>query len=274
MDDYLALDLAGPEGVALLARLRAEVPRPYLLAFSRWVCVRARFPEDIVARAAASGVGQYVILGAGLDSFAYRRGDLMSRLRVFEVDHPGTQEWKRQRLGEVGVKRPAGLVFAPVDFERQTLREGLERAGFHSGQPAVFSWIGVTMYLTADAIHATLATMAQGLAGTRVVLTYNQPLAALTDSDAQITATFAGLAAKMGEPFISRFRPAEMARMLDQHDFGEITDFGPDEARAAYFPGRPNVPIAGAQRLVAATVRPGLPDAACPRERQAPHIGP
>jgi methyltransferase (TIGR00027 family) len=259
IDDYLAFGLAGPEGPALLGRLRAEVPRPYLLAFSRWVCVRARFPEDVVAHAAAGDVGQYVILGAGLDSFAYRRNDLLDRLRVFEVDHPATQEWKRQRLGELGVEPPAGLVFVPVDFERQTLRQGLERAGFSFARPAVFSWIGVTMYLTLDAIRATLATVAQCLAGTRIVLTYNQPPAALTNNDAQITATFAGLAAKMGEPFISRFLPAEMAQLLRRHGFGEITDFGPDEARAAYFAGRPDVEIAGAQRLIAATVPPACP---------------
>jgi len=245
MDDYLALDLAGQEGLALLNRLRAEVPRPYLLAFSRWVCVRARFPEDLVERAVAGGVAQYVILGAGLDSFAYRRRDLLDRLRVFEVDHPATQAWKRRRLAELGVELPTSLVFAPIDFERQTLREGLERAGFDFAKLAVFSWMGVTMYLTLDAINATLATMAKCRPGSRVVLTYNQPLDVLTRGDAEITGAMAGLAAKMGEPFISRFRTAEIARLLRQHGFGEFTDFGSDEARAAYFPGHPDIEIAG-----------------------------
>jgi methyltransferase (TIGR00027 family) len=263
MDDYLALGLAGQEGLALLGRLRTEVPGPYLRAFSRWMCVRARFTEDIVEQAAASGVGQYVILGAGLDSFAYRRGDLLGRLRVFEVDHPATQSWKRQRLAGLGVALPARLVFAPVDFERQTLREGLELAGFDSGQLAVFSWVGVTMYLTLDAIHATLATMAQCRPGTRVVLTYNQPRAVLTGSAARIAAAFEPLAAELGEPFISRFLPGEMARLLHGHGFGQISDFGPDEARAAYFPGQADIDIAGAQRLVAAAVAP----AAAPARR-------
>ena len=256
MDDYLARGLAGQEGLALLGRLRVEVPGPYLLAFSRWMCVRARFTEDIVEQAAASGVGQYVILGAGLDSFACRRGDLLGRLRVFEVDHPATQSRKRRRLAGLGVALPARLVFAPVDFERQTLREGLELAGFDSGQLAVFSWVGVTMYLTLDAIHDTLATMAQCRRGTRVVLSYNQPPAVLTGSTAQIAAAFAGLAAEMGEPFISWFLPGEIARLLHEHGFGEITDFGPDQARAAYFPGQADIEIAGAQRLVTATVGP------------------
>src|SRR5690349_6054225 len=175
MDDRLALALAGPDGLALLDQLRAEVPRDHLLAFSRWMCVRARFVEDIVEQTAAAGIGQYVILGAGLDSFAYRRNDLLGQLRVFEVDHPASQSWKLQRLAEIGIEPPAHLVFAPVDFEWQTLREGLEQAGFQFGELAVFSWVGVTMYLTLDAIRATVATMAQCRRGTRVVLTYNQP---------------------------------------------------------------------------------------------------
>jgi methyltransferase (TIGR00027 family) len=108
MDDYLALGLTGQEGLAQRQRLRTELPRLFVLAFSRWVCVRARFAEDIVEQAAAAGTGQYVILGAGLDSFAYRRHDLLCRLRVFEVDHPATQRWKRRRLAELGVDSPAG----------------------------------------------------------------------------------------------------------------------------------------------------------------------
>ncbi len=254
LDDYLATGLAGREGLVLLERLRAELPRSHLQAFSRWVCVRGRFAEDIVEQAVASGVRQYVILGAGLDSFACRRGDLLGQLRVFEVDHPGTQRWKRRRLAELGVGSPAGLVFAAVDFERQTLREGLERAGFEFGQRAVFSWMGVTMYLTVDAIKATLATIAGCAAGSRVVLTYNQPATALDGSTAQIAATFAGIAAEMGEPFVSRFLPSEVSHLLREHGFGEIVDFGPDEARAEYFQGRADVEIAGAQRLALATV--------------------
>jgi methyltransferase (TIGR00027 family) len=256
IDDYLAQPLAGQEGRALLDRLRAEVPRPHLVAFSRWMCVRARFPEDIAGQAAATGTTQYVILGAGLDSFAYRRGDLLRRLRVLEVDHPATQVRKRRRLAELGIQPPAGLVFAPVDFEHQTLQDGLAQAGFDFGQLAVVSWVGVTMYLTLDAIHATLATLAGCHPGSRVVLTYNLPPAALTGSTAQIAATFAALAADMGEPFLSRFHPTGIAQMLHNHGFGQITDFGPDQARVAYFPGQADVEIAGAQRLIAATVAP------------------
>src|SRR5687767_8803463 len=128
LDDQLALALSGEDGRLLAEQLRTELSPQALLGFARWCCVRARLPEDTVERALADGVRQYVILGAGLDSFAYRRGDLLDRLRVFEVDHPASQDWKRQRLDALGLARPPNLVFAPVDFERQTLRAGLEAA--------------------------------------------------------------------------------------------------------------------------------------------------
>jgi len=256
IDDYLALPMAGPEGRALLERLRAGVPRSHLLAFSRWVCARARFTEDVVEQAAAAGTSQYVILGAGLDSFAYRRSDLLGRLRVFEVDHPATQMEKKRRLAELDIQLPDGLVFAPVDFEHQTLQDGLAQAGFDFGQLAVVSWIGVTMYLSLDAINATLATLAGCHPGSRVVLTYNQPPATLTGSTAQIAITFAALAAEMGEPFLTRFLPTEIADLLHSHGFVAITDFGPDQARSAYFPEHADVEIAGVQRLIVANVAP------------------
>src|SRR5467141_2376379 len=151
LDDPLAMGLAGDDGPAVARRFRTELSTESLLSFTRWVCVRARLPEDIVEKAVEQGVEQYVILGAGLDSFAYRRSDLVSHLRVYEVDHPASQAWKRQRLAEMGVRPPANLTYAPIDFEHQTLRRGLTTAGFDFGAPAVFSWIGVTMYLTVEA---------------------------------------------------------------------------------------------------------------------------
>jgi methyltransferase (TIGR00027 family) len=254
LDDYLAIGLAGADGPALRERLLREVARDDLNAFSRWVCVRARFPEDIVEAAVARGVGQYVILGAGLDSFAYRRTDLLDRLRVFEVDHPQTQAWKRERLDALAVDVPGGLVFAPVDFERQTLAEGLDAAGFDVGARAVFSWIGVTMYLTLDAIAATLATVARCPAGTRLVLTYNLPTDALRGMGATTDAVLAGIAAEVGEPFVSRFLPDEIERLLHDHGFEEVVHVGPEEALATYFSGRSDIRFGGGQRLIAATV--------------------
>jgi methyltransferase (TIGR00027 family) len=254
LNDYLALDLAGVEGLALRERLVAEVPASLLLAFGRWMCVRARFAEDLVERSVRDGVAQYVILGAGLDSFAYRRRDLLDRLRVFEVDHPATQSWKRQRLGAIGVDLPVGLVYAPVDFEIQTLREGLGAVGFGFGQPAVFSWLGTVQFLTLDAIKATLGTVSACLAGSRVVVTYNQPLSAVQGVAAQVSAAFVGIATEMGEPFVSRFLPDQIAQLLRQHGFGDTADFGPEDARVRYFEGRTEVDVGGAERIITATV--------------------
>jgi methyltransferase (TIGR00027 family) len=254
-DDDLALGLAGGEGLAIAQRLRSELPRSHVLAFCRWVCIRSRFNEDLVERAVRRAVEQYVILGAGLDSFAYRRRDLMNRLRVFEVDHPASQSWKRERIRDMGVEIPDNLVFAPVDFERQTLRDGLVSAGFDFARTAVFSWIGVTMYLTLDAIEATLRTISECVPGSQVVLTYNQPRRVLDDDAFQVTSTFQAVATEMGEPFVSLFVPEEIDRLLRNYGFDGIVHFGPQEARAAWFRGV-DVAIAGAQRLIAATVSP------------------
>jgi methyltransferase (TIGR00027 family) len=253
-DDPFALELAGDEGNALRELLRAELPEPNLLAFSRWVCVRARFSEDIVEDAVGNGIRQYVILGAGLDSFSYRRGDLLERLRVFEVDQPVTQSWKRRRLAEIGVQGPTNLVFAPLDFEHETLAEGLTAAGFDFDEPAVFSWIGVTMYLTLEAITTTLATIAECPAGTRVVLTHNQPKEALQGMGAELESVLARIVTEMGEPMVSLFTPSEIEELLREFGFDDIVLIGPQEALAAYFKGREDVRLGGAQRLVAATV--------------------
>jgi methyltransferase (TIGR00027 family) len=254
LDDDLGLRLAGDAGRVLAERLRAELSGPALLGFCGWMCVRARLPEDVVERASAAGVRQYVILGAGLDSFAYRRSDLVARLRVFEVDHPATQAWKQQRLAELAIPCPANLVFAPVDFERQTLHDGLAAAGFDAAALAVFSWIGVTMYLTREAIRATLASIASCPVGTRVVLTYNLPPAALQEVGLAVGTSMTNLVAELGEPWISLFEPREIAEMLEELGFGEIVDFGPAEAIRTYFAGRPEVRLPGNQRMLVATV--------------------
>ena len=256
LDDDLALALAGEQGLTLAERFRTELPWSDVLAFCRWMCIRSRFTEDLVERAVSRGVEQYVILGAGLDSFAYRRGDLMDGLRVFEVDHQGSQSWKQRRLRDLGIVLPDNLVFAPIDFERQTLREGMVSTGFDFARMAVFSWIGVTMYLTPSAIGATLGTISKCAAGSQVALTYNQPHRVLDDNALRVTSTFEAIATELGEPFVSLFVPDEIDVLLRSHGFDDIVHFGPEHARAAWFGGAPEVAIAGAQRLVAATVTP------------------
>jgi methyltransferase (TIGR00027 family) len=118
--------------------------------------MRQRYTEDELDKALARGVGQYVILGAGLDSFIYRRPDLAAGLRVFEVDHPATQQWKRARLRELHLNLPSNLTFIPLDFEQQTLADGLRAGGHQPELPTFFSWLGVTQYLTEEAVFETL----------------------------------------------------------------------------------------------------------------------
>jgi methyltransferase (TIGR00027 family) len=255
LDDTLALPLAGPDGMALAERVRAELSPEEMSAFCRWVCVRARVAEDEVERGLGSGVHQYVVLGAGLDSFAYRRLDLMDRLRVFEVDHPASQAWKRRRLQELGIAEPDSLVFAPVDFERQTLDDGLNAAGFRFAEPVVVSWMGVTMYLTHEAISATLDSVARCARGSRLVMTYNQPPALMTALDRRVSTSIqSAVAIPAGEPFISLFTPEDIEQLVADSGLTRVEHFGPDEARRTYLDGRADVPIAGVQRVLVASV--------------------
>lgn len=254
LDDWLALPLAGERGEELLERAESLLGRDGILSFSRWVCARARVTEDLVERSMAEGIDQYVILGAGLDSFAYRRSDLASRLRVFEVDHPASQAWKRQRLHEIGVAPPTNLTFVPVDFENETFDSGLRAAGFDFGSPAVFGWLGVTMYLTIDAIRATLEAVASCAAGTRIALTYNLPLPMVDAMSAHVTQTLSGFIGEGGEPFISLFTVEEIEELMRGVGYASLEHFSPDDAVRAYLPGRPDVRISAAQRVLIAMV--------------------
>jgi methyltransferase (TIGR00027 family) len=235
LDDGLAVRLAGERGEELIERARTLLPGDGILSFSRWVCARARVTEDLVESSIAEGIGQYVILGAGLDSFAYRRQDLAGKLHVFEVDHPASQAWKRARLKQLGIPPPQNLVFAPVDFETETLEAGLRAAGFDFDAPAIFGWLGVTMYLTVDAIRATLKTVASCAPGTRIVLTYNQPTSMVDVFGRHVTTTLAGLVAETGEPFISLFTPDESEELLRGEGYASIEHFTPEDAVRMYF---------------------------------------
>ena len=254
LSDSLARDLAGPEGAEIEATLRARLSPAQLMSFSRWTSVRARFVEDLVESALADGLDQYVILGAGLDSFAYRRPDLLGTLRVFEVDHAATQAWKRRRLTSLQVETPRGVSFVPVDFERETFERALVRAGFDPGQPAAVSWIGVTMYLTLDAVEQTLATLGALAAGSRIAITYDLPPGALAGTQLGVRDVLAALVSELGEPFLTMFEPDQAELLLRRMGFDNIVHFGPADAVRVYFGGRGGFEVGGAQRLLAATL--------------------
>ncbi|MGW4356484.1 class I SAM-dependent methyltransferase [Nocardia sp. NPDC004582] len=203
--------------------------RPRRLFFA----ARSRFAEDCVAEAVAAGVGQVVILGAGLDTFAYRNPH--PGLRVFEVDHPATQAWKRQRLAASAIDVPEGLTFVPVDFETDALATRLEAAGLVRTDPAVFIWLGVVFYLTPDAARATLEYIAGQSAPVEVIFDYLQ--APNTDKDRANLRARAHRAEAVGEPWLSYFTPAALANHLHALAFTTVEDHPATDLIAGYLNG-------------------------------------
>lgn len=250
--DPLAVTILGPDA---LSRLRQDSEKHFerpSLALRAFVVARARRAEDELVDASRRGVRQFVILGAGLDTFAYRNPD--GPVRVFEVDHPATQLWKREALAAAGIGIPSSLTFAPVDFERQTLADGLMDAGFDAGAPAVFSWLGVTMYLSGDTFDSTLAFIATRPTGTAVVFDYVVDPASLVPLERLAFSRLEKRVADAGEPFRTFMRPADLDRRLAKAGFVSVEDLGAEDIDARYFAGRSdNLRVSsGAGRLATA----------------------
>jgi len=196
------------------------------------IAARSRFSEDTMAACVARGVRQVVILGAGLDTFALRNPH--AGVTVYEVDHPATQAWKRDRLAQTGLALPPSLTFVPIDFERQSLGEALAASGFRADQPAFFQWLGVTVYLTREAIISTLDFVA-GIAGSEVVFEYGEPLENFPPATrANLTAIADSVAAR-GEPWISLFNPPDMAALLQARQFAGFEDVTRGELATRYY---------------------------------------
>ena len=194
----------------------------------------SRYAEDNLARSVASGVKQYVLLGAGLDTFAYRNP--WPELHVFEVDHPATQQWKRELLRASKIPIPQNLTYAPVDFERESLPEQLQQVGFDSTQPAYFAWLGVVPYLTLPAFRATVAFIAAQPAGSGITFDYGQPRSALPFLEQLAHDSLASRVQLAGEPFQLFFTPQEIATEFSA--FHGIEDIGGAEINARYYNNR------------------------------------
>lgn len=251
LDDPVALKIIDVEEAAKIEQSRPSEPplERYLRAF---IVARSRYAEDQLARAVSRGAKQYVILGAGLDTFAYRNP--FPDLRVFEVDHPATQAWKRERLKPAGIASPDSVTFVPVDFERETLAHGLEQAGFVATQPAFFSWLGVTPYLATETVLATLRWLIAICAENGVVFDYAVPRSKLDPSYWPGFDALASRVAAVGEPFVGFLDPAELARGLKLMGFAHIEDLGATEINARYFNHRSDsLQTGGAGRLMCAT---------------------
>jgi methyltransferase (TIGR00027 family) len=236
-EDPLAVRVLGSHAAEVErtpGRLANRKPRPHSLAMRAFVVARSRYAEEMLARAVASGVTQYVVLGAGLDTFAHRNP--YPELRVFEVDHPATQRWKRELLQDANLPEPQRLSYIPVDFECQTLATELLNAGFDPVATTFFSWLGVVSYITLDAFRATIRFLAGQPAGGGLVLDYEQPRTVLPQLERLERDSRSHRAGLVGENFKLFFTPEEIAAEL--REFGDREDLGTAELNMRYFSGR------------------------------------
>jgi methyltransferase (TIGR00027 family) len=232
--DPIAIPLLGETYAEELHRTPTRIDRPFSIAMRAHLVARSRYAEDNLARAVANGVRQYVLLGAGLDTFAYRNP--WPQLHVFEVDHPATQQWKRELLQTSAIAIPQNLTYAPVDFERQSLPDQLQQAGFDPTQPTYFAWLGVVPYLTLPAFRATVAFIAAQPPGSGITLDYGQPRSALPFLEQLAHDSLAARVKLAGEPFQLFFTPPEIAAEFSA--FHTIEDIGREEINAHYFAKR------------------------------------
>ena len=219
--DTLALDLLGDQAAGLVAYHRAHGDHVVLSGARGQATCRSRYTEDsLAASIAVGGIAQYVILGAGLDSFAYR-SPLAGQVAVFEVDHPATQDFKLGQLSAAGIPVPANVVFVPADFENDlaggSLAELLVRSGLDLTSPAFVSWLGVTMYLTEAAIGQTLTELSCFAPGSQVVVDYMLPADLRDDDGCTYVDLVAPVAAERGEPWLTFLSPAQMSAVLTAH---------------------------------------------------------
>ncbi len=236
-EDPFALAILGdPVAAEVRATPPEELNHPFHQTMRFRMAVRSRYAEDKLAEAVSRGVRQYVILGAGLDTSAYRCP--FPGLAIYEVDFPATQAWKQQRVTEAGLPIPPGLIYAPVDFEHQTLGEGLTAAGFRPDAPAFFSWLGVVPYLTREAFFSTLCFIASLPSGSAVVFDYSMPSHLLGEQERRVLEALAARVAALGEPFRSSYEPEELARNLHAMGFTAIEDLDLQAINERYFKNR------------------------------------
>ncbi|WP_035347128.1 class I SAM-dependent methyltransferase [Edaphobacter aggregans] len=252
LEDPIAVPILGPEYLPEVERTQFKLHKPHSVALRAFLVARSRYAEDLLARAVADGVTQYVLLGAGLDTFAHRNP--YPHLHVFEVDHPATQQWKRDLLTANNIATPTSLTYVPVDFEHQQLAAQLAAAGHDAAKPTFFAWLGVVPYLTQPAFRSTLALIASSPTGSGLVMDYGQPRSALPFFEQLAYDSLASRVQLAGEPFQLFFTPPEMARELAA--FRSSEDLGTTELNTRYFANRnDNLKLLGsAGRIVSAWV--------------------
>ncbi len=234
LDDPIAVPLLRKTYAAALDEAAGTFNERSSLGLRAWMVSRSRFAEDKLAEAVGRGAQQYVLLGAGLDTFAHRNPH--AGVRVFEVDHPATQAWKRWLVKESGLPEVEHVQYVPVDFERQSLAAELEDAGLDVSTPTMFAWLGVVLYLSHAAFRGTLDWIGDFPEGSGVVMDYALPRHALPQEEQEGRDWLAARVARIGEPFQLFFTPEEMAAELA--GFREIEDMDTNEIGARYLAGR------------------------------------
>jgi methyltransferase (TIGR00027 family) len=251
--DEIGLQLAGPDESW---RQRPDMDPQGTKGFRAGVVARARFVEDLVQEQFGLGVGQYVILGAGLDTFAQRADPGLSALRIFEVDKPGAQQWKRQRLVDLGFGIPQRLRLVPVDFEAGDLWwEKLGGSGFDAALPAVVASTGVSLYLSREAVTATLSQVALLAPGSTLAMTFYLPMDLIDPADRPLLEMVYERARAAGTPFLSFFSPGEMQALAVKAGFKKVAHLSGADLIQRYFKGRPDglLPSSGEEFLIATT---------------------
>ncbi len=218
--------------------LAALLNHPFAKQWRAGFALRARYAEDCLAEGVQQGARQYVILGAGLDSFAYRQPPWAGSLRIYEVDHPITQQWKRDRLRAADIAIPSNLTFVPTDFESASIPEALGAARFVFGSQTLCSWMGVTQYLTLDALEAMFRFVLSLPPSSEIVFSFILPQEEVSGVEAEALMIAARRAGQVGEPWLSRFRADELALKLRSMGFSQIFHLTPEEAGRRYFRNR------------------------------------
>lgn len=229
--DPLAVSILG-EDVDVISGFVREHPESDRLRL--FIAARSRFAEDCIANAVARDVRQVVVLGAGLDTFGLRNPHAGKELRVFEVDRPETQQWKRECLAKANLQIPNWLSLVTVDFEQQAFLERLEAVGFNDDRPTFFTWLGVVPYLSRDTVFATLSLIAR-LPDAELVFDYGEPVDAYPPARRARYEAMIAKAAAAGEPWLSFFVPDELESVLCAIGFGEIEDLSPRDIAIRYF---------------------------------------
>ena len=236
-DDPLAVRIIGKEFLEELQRTPDSVKRPHSAGMRAWMVGRARLAEDTLATGGRElGVRQYLVLGAGLDTFACRNS--FEGVRVFEADHPATQAWKLGMLEGAGIKPPESARFVAVDFERDSLGARLKAAGFDESVPTVTAWLGVVPYLTLETFRATMRVLGRFAPGSKVVFDYSQPREVLPPVEQLMLDSLSARVALAGEPFQVFFTPEQLAEELARAEMRVAEDLDGEALTKRYFAGR------------------------------------